>query len=120
MWHRNTLSDRTRFVKWAKVLRNLWPYLGVDRTEGLKVMGKNDICNLNLFLICGPEGGRPPGNVRVNLPDLLFKYGPDTTSRSEVIEFTVIVFLGEKLGNLPPLSPLLVIFGNSKKRNGSS
>jgi len=36
-----------------------------------------------------------PGNVRVDLPDLPLKYGPDTTSRFEVIEFTVIDFLGK-------------------------
>jgi len=79
-------------------------------------MGKNDICDFNLFFNfwTGSGRGRPPGNVRVNLPDLPLKYGPDTTSRSEVIEFTVIDFLGEKLGNLPPLSPPLVVFGNRK------
>jgi len=54
----NTLSDRNRLVKWAKVLRNFWPYLGVDRTNGSKVMGKNNICDLNFFLQnVGPEVG---------------------------------------------------------------
>jgi len=50
--------------------------------------------------------------VRVDLPDLPLKYGPDTTSRSEVIEFTVNDFFGENLGNSPPLSPPLVVFSN--------
>jgi len=51
---------------------------------------------LNYFKICGLDVGVVvPGNVRVDLPDLPLKYGPDTTSRSEVIEFTVIDFLGK-------------------------
>jgi len=38
----------------------------------------------------------PPGNVDVDLPDLPLKYGPDTTSRFEVIEFKVNDFFGSK------------------------
>jgi len=55
-----------------------------------------------------------PGNVRIGLPDLPLKYGLDTISRSEVIELTVFDFLGEKLGNSPPLSPLLLFLAIEK------
>jgi len=61
-----------------------------------------------------------PGNVRVDLPDLPLKYGPDTTSRSEFIEFNVIDFLGETLGKSPPLSPLLLFLAIEKNATAPS
>jgi len=70
---------------------------------------------LNYFKMCGPEvAWSTPGTIRVDLPDLPLKYGPDTTCRSEVIEFKVIDFFGEKLGNSLPLSPPLVVYSNRK------
>jgi len=39
-WYENNFSDRNRLVKWAIVLCNFWPHLGVNRTKGSKVMGK--------------------------------------------------------------------------------
>jgi len=72
-------------------------------------MGKNHICDFNLFNVwIGNERGWPLGNVRVDFPDLPLQYGPGMTSHSKVIEFTVNDFFGEKWGNLPPLSQLLV------------
>jgi len=67
--------------------------------------------------MCGPEVGVVD---RVDLPNLPLKYGSNMTSRSEVIEITVINFLGEKLGNSPPLSPPFVVFSIRNKRNGPS
>jgi len=64
--------------------------------------------------------GRSLGNVRVDLFDVPLKYGPDTTSRSEVIEFTVSDFLGAKWVYSLRLSPPLVVFSNSKEHNGRS
>jgi len=44
------------------------------------------LTQLTLLVI---DRGRSLVNVRVDLPDLPLNYGSDTTSRSEVIEFTV-------------------------------
>jgi len=65
---------------------------GLDRIEGSKVMGINDLCDFNYFFNVWTRSGRgrPLGNVGVDLPDLPLKYGADTTSRSEVIEFIVV------------------------------
>jgi len=59
--------------------------------------------------LTGSGRGQPLGNVVVDLPDLPLKYGADTTSRSEVIDFTVNDFFVEKWGNYPPPSPPLVV-----------
>jgi len=72
-------------------------------------MGKNNICDLKFFLNIWTESGRgqPLGNVRVDLPDLPLKYGPGTTSRSKVFEFTVNDFFG-KSGTIHCLFPHLL------------
>jgi len=58
-------------------------------------MGETDIFGFNFLTFWTGSGrGRPPGNVQVELPDLPLKYEPDTTSRSEVIEFTVNDYFG--------------------------
>jgi len=55
-------------------------------------MGKTNFFGFGIFinLWTGSGRGSPSGNVRVDLdPDVPPKYGPRTSSRSEVIDFTV-------------------------------
>jgi len=76
---------------------------------------------LNFFKIFGPEVGVVnPWGTSGFLPDHPLKYGADTTSRSEVIEFTINDFFGEKWGNSPPLSPPLVVLVIAKERDSYS
>jgi len=68
-------------------------------------MGKS---KKNYFLEFSQFFGLVVSVVRVDLPHIPLKYGPRTTSRSEVIDFTVNDFFGAKWGNYTPLSPPLV------------
>jgi len=54
--------------------------------------------------------------VRVELPDLSIKYGSDTTSRSEVIDFTIKDFLREMLGIFSHLLLFLALEENATAR----
>jgi len=86
-------------------------------------MGRNDICYFNfLFNVWTGSGrGRSLGNVGFDLSDLTIKYGAVTTSRSEVIEFTVTNdFFGEEWGNSPTLSPPLIVLASENQNSASS
>jgi len=91
-------------VKWAIVVSNFWLYLRVNRTKGSK---------LRVHIFWTESGrGRPPGNVRVNIPDVPPKYGPRTTSRSEVFDLTVNDFFVGNVGQFTASSCFLVIEKN--------
>jgi len=87
---------------------------GVRSDWGSKVMGKNDSWDYKFVLnfLTGSRRGRPLGNVVVDLLDLPLKYGADTTSRSEVIEFTVNDFFCGKVGQLTASFPTSCCFSN--------
>jgi len=86
-----------------------------------KVMGKNDNYDFNLFYFLDRKwAGSAPGKGPGWPPRRSLKYGPDTTSSSKVIEFTVNDFFGTKWEKYSPLSPPLVVFSNRKKRHRNS
>jgi len=61
-------------------------------------MGKTFFFGFLIFINfwIGSGRGYPSGKVRADLPDVPPKYGPIASSRSKVIEFTVIDPFGAK------------------------
>jgi len=68
---------------------------GVNGARGHELWAKVNLSNCFTFEFFGPEG-RASGNNRVDLPDVPLKDRPHTTSRSEVINFTLNNFFGAR------------------------
>jgi len=74
----NTISDWNRLVKWAKVLPNFDPIWRSIGPRGQKLWVKIIFVILHFCKMFELEVGvvDPPGNVRLDLPDLPLEYGP--------------------------------------------